>query len=72
MHKDEPGSAIVAKLKARGIKVNPSQVYALLAKKKGKKAKKQSGKSSANGSTLDHAIVFVRSAGGIENARDLL
>jgi hypothetical protein len=66
------GPEIMAKLKTRGIKIAPAQVYQILAKKKGKKAKKQAGKSNANGSTLDHAIVFVRSAGGLESARELL
>jgi uroporphyrinogen-III synthase len=66
------GPEIMAKLKTRGIKIAPAQVYQILAKKKGKKAKKKSSAKQQNGTVLDHAIVFVRSAGGMENAKELL
>ena len=70
------GSEIVAKLKSRGINVAPSQVYQILAGKKGKKtSKKKSGHSvGSNGShaVLDHAVTFVRAAGGMASAKELL
>jgi hypothetical protein len=68
------GSEIVAKLKAKGINVAPSQVYQILAKKKGKKTTKKSpGRAvGGDGTVLDHAVTFVRSAGGMSNAKELL
>ena len=66
------GPEIMAKLKTREIKIAPAQVYQILAKKKGQKAKKKFGDKQQNGTVLDHAIVFVRSAGGMENAKELL
>ena len=71
-------SEIVAKLKAQGIKATPALVYNVLANKKGKKkSKKRSSTASQSGSgeretVLDYAVVFVRSAGGMQKARDLL
>ena|SRR5436190_14986773 len=69
---DKSGSSIVAKLKARGIKIAPAQVYQILAKKKGKKAKKQAGQSERKETIIDHAVVFVRAAGGMTNAKEML
>src|SRR4029077_15507359 len=68
------GSEIVSKLKARGINVAPSQVYQIIARKKGKKAsKKKMGQSAgSNGTVIDHAVLFVRAAGGMTNAKELL
>jgi hypothetical protein len=69
-------SEIVAKLKARGIKVVPAQVYQAMSKNKKAAKKNTNAKSrqSANGkqSVLDDAIVFVRSAGGMSKAKELL
>jgi len=71
-------SEIVATLKAKDIKVTPALVYSVLAKKKGKKkAKKQAEAAAANHSpekptVIDHAVVFVRSAGGMAKAREML
>jgi hypothetical protein len=66
-------SEIVAKLKARGIKIAPTQVYSVLAKKKGKKAKKAEAIHPAEKETVvDHAVIFVRSAGGMQKAREML
>jgi hypothetical protein len=66
-------SEIVAKLKTRGIKVVPAEVYQAMSKGK-KKAAKPSTNGAANGkhSVLDNAIVFVRSAGGLDSAKELL
>ena len=68
------GSEIVAKLKSKGISVAPSQVYQIISGKKGKTTtKKKSGQSvGSNDTVIDHAVVFVRSAGGITKAKDLL
>lgn len=69
------GMEIVTKLKAKGIKVAPSQVYQILAGKKGKKGKKKRAKAttpSSNGDVIDTAITSVRQAGGVEKARELL
>jgi hypothetical protein len=43
-------------------------------KRKGKKAAKAATNGAANGkhSVLDNAIVFVRSAGGLDSAKELL
>ena len=62
LHKSgvKKGSEIVEKLKARGINVAPSQVYQILAGKKGKKkSKKAASHSGSNGTVVDHAILFV-------------
>jgi hypothetical protein len=70
------GSEIVAKLKAKGINIAPSQVYQIISGKKGKKSpktKKHVASHSTGGeSIIDHAVVFVKSAGGMEKARELL
>jgi hypothetical protein len=68
---------IGAKLKARGIDVAASQIYQIIAKLKGKKGKKRAKAAVAEQSTekatvIDHAVVFVRSAGGMQKARELL
>ncbi len=75
----QSGSEIFAKLKARGIKVTPAQVYTVLAthRQKGKKKKSTKGRRSApptsgNETIVDHAVVFVRSAGGMEKAKEIL
>ncbi|MCC7085872.1 MAG: hypothetical protein IT427_12795 [Pirellulales bacterium] len=65
-------SEIIAKLKARGINVAPSQVYQVLNRSKAKKAKKKPSTLSHNGTVIDTAILFVRQAGGMEKARELL
>ena len=67
-------SEIMAKLKARGITVAPAQVYNILAGKKGKKKsmKKTASHSGERETVLDHAVVFVKSAGGMQSARELL
>jgi hypothetical protein len=66
-------SEIVAKMKAKGIKIAPTQVYSVLAKKKGKKAKKTVATDSAEKETVvDHAVIFVKSAGGMQKAREML
>jgi hypothetical protein len=64
---------IVAKLKARNIKIAPTLVYSVLAKKKGKKAKKAAAIHPAEKETVvDYAVVFVKSAGGMQKAREML
>jgi hypothetical protein len=67
-------SEIVLKLKARGIKVVPAQVYQAMSKGKKKRTAKAATNGAANGkhSVLDDAIVFVRSAGGLDSAKELL
>jgi hypothetical protein len=67
-------SEIMAKLKARGITVAPAQVYSILAGKKGKKKSKKKAASHSGGreTIVDHAVIFVKSAGGMQNARELL
>ena len=70
-------SEIMTKLKARGITVAPAQVYQILAGKRGKKKSKKSKQDQAASSSekvtvLDHAVVFVRAAGGMQSARELL
>lgn len=80
LHKSgiKTAAEIMAKLKARGITVAPAQVYQILASKKGKKkSKKRSATANQSGSgeketVIDTAIVFVKSAGGMQKARDLL
>jgi hypothetical protein len=64
------GSVIVKKLKARGIKVAPSQVYQIISGKKG--AAKKVVHSNGHGDVLDTAVSFVRQAGGMQKARELL
>jgi hypothetical protein len=67
------GSEIVAKLKARGINVAPSQVYQVITRKKGKKASKKARHTAGtDGTVIDHAVLFVRAAGGMSNAKELL
>lgn len=73
------GAEIVAKLKAKGIKVAPSQVYQVLAhkNKKGKKSRKKTAGHKPTvppqaDTLLDTAITFVRAVGGIEAAQQLL
>jgi len=68
---------IGAKLKARGIDVAPSQIYQIIAKLKGKKGKKKANVAEAEHipekeTVIDHAVVFVKSAGGMQKARELL
>jgi hypothetical protein len=66
---------IVAKLKARGIKVVPAQVYQAMSKnKKAGKKKSSAAKPATNGkhAVLDEAIVFVRAAGGLDSAKEVL
>jgi hypothetical protein len=67
---------IVSKLKTRGIKVVPAQVYQAVSKKKKavKKPASSNGAPAASGkySVLDDTIVFVRSAGGMSKAKELL
>ena len=67
-------SEIMAKLKARGITVAPSQIYQVLAGKKGKKKskKKAASHSGERETIIDHAVIFVKSAGGMQGARELL
>lgn len=66
-------SEIVAKLKARGIKIAPTQVYTVLAKKKGKKVKKAAAIHPGEKETVvDYAVVFVKAAGGMQKAREML
>ena len=67
-------SEIVAKLKSQGIKVTDGLVYTVLAKKKGKKAKKnkQANQSAEKETVVDYAVVFVKSAGGMQKAREML
>jgi hypothetical protein len=67
-------SEIMAKLKARGISVAPAQVYSILAKKKGKKAKKNmpAHHPAEKETVVDHAVVFVKAAGGMQKAREML
>jgi uroporphyrinogen-III synthase len=70
---------IVAKLKSRGIDIAPSQVYQVIAKVKGKRKAKTAHKTAATNhspgekeTVIDHAVVFVRSAGGMAKAREML
>lgn len=66
---------IVTKLRARGIKVAPSQVYQALRSSKKKRPQSKTGIAIKNGAqtdVLDTAIVFIRRAGGMDKARDLL
>lgn len=65
---------IVAHLKSRGIDVAHSQVYQVLStlkSKRGRKAK-ASKVSDAHDTIIDTAVVFVRQAGGMSKARELL
>src|SRR5262245_11207274 len=64
---------IMEKLKSRGIKVAPAQVYQVISKKKKRRGKKQDAEPTAEKPTVvDHAIVFVRAAGGMNKAREML
>ena len=66
-------SEIVKRLKARNITVAPSQVYQVLSTKKGKQANKAAAShTSAKTDVIDSAVVFVRQAGGMQRARELL
>jgi hypothetical protein len=68
-------SEIMAKLKSRGIKIAPAQVYSILATKKGKKKSKknkQVNQSAEKETVVDYAVVFVRAAGGMTKAREML
>jgi len=71
-------SEIGAKLKARGINVADSQISQVIAKLKGKRGKKKAKAAEAaehppeKETVIDHAVVFVRSAGGIQKAREML
>jgi hypothetical protein len=68
---------IGAKMKARGINVADSQIYQVIAKLKGKKGKKKAKAASGEHmpekeTVVDHAVVFVRAAGGMAKAREML
>jgi hypothetical protein len=65
---------IVSQLKSAGVKVTPALVYNVLSHKKGKKKKKSNvpEHSEEKETVFDHAIVFVKSAGGMQKARELL
>jgi hypothetical protein len=68
-------SEIVAKLKTQGIKVTPALVYSVIATKKGKKKSKkskQANQSAEKETVVDYAVVFVKSAGGMQKAREML
>ncbi len=68
-------SEIMAKLKARGISVAPAQVYSILATKKGKKKSKknkQADPPAEKETVVDYAVVFVKAAGGMQKAREML
>ncbi len=72
-------SEIVAALKAKGINVAPALVYNVLSNDKKKKGSKKRAKrsqsatqSAGNNTVLDHAVLFVRSAGGMSKAKELL
>jgi hypothetical protein len=68
-------SEIVAKMKARGIKVTAGLVYSVLASKKGKKKSKKSKQvdhPAEKETVVDYAVVFVKSAGGMQKAREML
>jgi hypothetical protein len=72
-------SEIVSALKAKGINVAPALVYNVLSNDKKKKGSKKRAKrsqpathSASNGTVLDHAVLFVRSAGGMSKAKELL
>ena len=71
-------SEIGAKLKARGVNVADSQIYQVIAKVKGKRGKKKARAAAApdhepqKETVIDHAVVFVKSAGGMAKARELL
>ncbi len=67
-------SEIVSKLKSQNVKVTPALVYNVLAAKKGKKKgkKKAASHSGERETIVDHAVVFVRSAGGMTRAKELL
>jgi hypothetical protein len=66
---------IVTRLHARGVKVVPSQVYQAIRPGRTKRSRVKAGVATANGShadVLDTAIVFIRHAGGISKAKELL
>jgi hypothetical protein len=68
------GSEIVAKLKSKGITVAPSQVYQIISGKKGKKTSKKMATNHSTDKTdvIDSAVVFVKQAGGMQKAREML
>jgi arginine repressor len=76
LHKNgvKSASEILAKLKARGIDVAPSQVYQVISsKKKRRKAKSTATNHSAEEETIvDHLVLFVKASGGLAKARDYL
>jgi Fe2+ or Zn2+ uptake regulation protein len=76
LHKSgvKSASEIMAKLKARGITIAPAQVYQVLSHKKGKKKNKTKAAehSEEKETVVDHAVVFVKAAGGMQKARELL
>jgi arginine repressor len=76
LHKSgvKSASEIMAKLKARGITIAPAQVYQVLANKKGKKKNKSKSASHSTEKVtiIDSAVVFIRQAGGMAKAKDLL
>lgn len=67
-------SEIVAKMKSRGIKVTDGLVYSVLASKKGKKKSKKAAAihPAEKETVVDHAVIFVKSAGGMQKAREML
>ena len=64
----------MSKLKAQNIKVTPALIYNVIATKKGKKkAKKKAASHSGERETIvDHPVMFVKSAGGMTRAKELL
>ena len=67
-------SEIRAKLKERGIKIAPAQVYQVLSNKKSKKKNKSkgAGQSTEKATIIDTAVLFVRQSGGMQKAKELL
>ena len=67
-------AAIVAQLKSAGIKVTPALVYNVLSNKKSKKKHKSkvAAHSEEKETVVDYAVVFVKSAGGMSKAREML
>ena len=65
---------IVAQLKSAGIKVTPALVYNVLSNKKSKKKHKSkvAAHSEEKETVVDYAVVFVKSAGGMSKAREML
>jgi hypothetical protein len=67
-------SEIVAKLKTQGITATTALVYNVIATKKGKKKskKKATSHSGGNETMIDTTVMFVRQAGGMQKAKELL